>query len=48
MAADGVTHLVEIGPGRVLQGLTKRIAPDMQSLAVTDAASLIATLEVLK
>ena len=48
MAADGVTHAVEIGPGKVLQGLIKRIAPDIQALAVTDAASLAATLEALK
>jgi [acyl-carrier-protein] S-malonyltransferase len=48
MAADDVTHVVEIGPGRVLQGLVKRIAPDLTGLAVTDAASLAATLEALK
>ena len=48
MAADGVTHAVEVGPGKVLQGLIKRIAPDVQALAVTDAASLAATLEALK
>jgi len=48
MAADGVTHAVEIGPGKVLQGLIKRIAPEINALAVTDAASLTATLEALK
>jgi [acyl-carrier-protein] S-malonyltransferase len=40
MAADGVTHVVEIGPGKVLSGLTKRIAPSVESLAITDPASL--------
>ncbi|MFZ5538783.1 MAG: ACP S-malonyltransferase [Pseudomonadota bacterium] len=40
MAADGVTHVVEIGPGRVLAGLTKRIAPDVESLAIGDPAAL--------
>jgi [acyl-carrier-protein] S-malonyltransferase len=48
MADRGVTHAVEIGPGKVLQGLIKRIAPEIQALAVTDAASLAATLEALK
>jgi [acyl-carrier-protein] S-malonyltransferase len=36
----GVTHVVECGPGKVLAGLTKRISDSMQSLAVTDKASL--------
>lgn len=40
MAGDGVTHVVEIGPGRVLSGLTKRIAPDVESLAIADPAAL--------
>jgi [acyl-carrier-protein] S-malonyltransferase len=48
MIADGVTHVVEIGPGKVLQGLAKRIAPDLPNFAVTDAESLAATLEALK
>jgi [acyl-carrier-protein] S-malonyltransferase len=40
MAAEGVTHVVECGPGRVLSGLTKRIVANLESLAITDAASL--------
>lgn len=40
MAADGVTHVVECGPGRVLSGLTKRIVSSLESLSITDAASL--------
>ena len=48
MAAEGVTHIVEIGPGKVLQGLVKRIDPKLQGLAVTDAATLHAALEALK
>src|SRR5438128_853186 len=30
--ARGVTHIVECGPGKVLTGLTKRIAPDLTAL----------------
>jgi [acyl-carrier-protein] S-malonyltransferase len=40
MAEEGVTHVVECGPGRVLSGLTKRIVASLESLAITDAASL--------
>jgi [acyl-carrier-protein] S-malonyltransferase len=40
MAAEGVTHVVECGPGRILSGLTKRIVASLESLAITDAASL--------
>jgi [acyl-carrier-protein] S-malonyltransferase len=40
MAAEGVTHVVECGPGRVLSGLTKRIVGELESLSITDAASL--------
>ncbi len=40
MAAEGVTHVVECGPGKVLAGLTRRIAPDLDSLALTDPAAV--------
>jgi [acyl-carrier-protein] S-malonyltransferase len=30
LAADGVTHLVEVGPGGVLAGLAKRAVPDLE------------------
>jgi len=40
MVADGVTHVVECGPGRVLAGLTKRVAPDVESLALTSPDSI--------
>jgi len=47
LAREGVTHVVECGPGRVLSGLTKRIEPALESLSVTDADSLAAALDTL-
>ncbi len=41
LQARGLGTLVECGPGKVLAGMTKRIAPDMQGLALFDPASLI-------
>ncbi|MDP9148373.1 MAG: ACP S-malonyltransferase [Myxococcota bacterium] len=40
MVGQGVTHALEIGPGKVLAGLVKRIAKDMNVLSVGDTASL--------
>ncbi len=47
-AGMGVTHVIECGPGKVLAGLTKRIADGLQGGAVTDAATLQQQLEALK
>ena len=48
MAADGVTDIVECGPGKVLQGLIRRIAPEIRIYGISDAATLAAALEKLK
>lgn len=48
MKAQGVTHVVECGPGKVLNGLTKRIDRDLVGLAITDPASLDAALQILQ
>ena len=48
MKAQGVTHVVECGPGKVLNGLTKRIDRDLIGLAITDPASLDAALQSLQ
>ena len=43
----GVTTLVEIGPGKVLAGLARRIDPDLQVLNVEDPAGVAATAAAL-
>lgn len=40
MAAQGVTTMIEIGPGRVLSGLIKRIAPEISLRNINGAGSL--------
>ncbi|NEX62756.1 ACP S-malonyltransferase [Noviherbaspirillum galbum] len=48
MAGEGVSHVVECGPGKVLAGLTKRIHGDLIGEAIFDQASLDKVLELLK
>ena len=40
MHAEGITHALEIGPGKVLAGLGKRIAKDLKIHSVSDMASI--------
>ncbi len=47
MAADGYDTFIEVGPGKTLTGLAKRIVPDATLANVSDADSLAATLALL-
>ncbi len=47
LRAQGVTRVVELGPGKVLAGLVKRISKDIETFNVEDAASLEKTLAAL-
>ncbi len=40
MSSQGVEKLLEMGPGKVLTGLTKRIVKSLEAAAVNDVASL--------
>ena len=48
MVSDGVEIFVEIGPGKVLAGLNKKIAPDAKVFNIYDKASLDAAIASLK
>lgn len=47
MAHEGVTHVIECGPGKVLSGLTKRIDTALVGASVFDPASLQETRALL-
>jgi [acyl-carrier-protein] S-malonyltransferase len=40
LAARGMTHVIECGPGKVLAGMSKRIAREVEGGSAHDAASL--------
>ncbi|MDB5768789.1 MAG: fabD [Collimonas fungivorans] len=48
IAAEGITHVVECGPGKVLAGLTKRINDSLIGDMIVDQASLDKMLETFK
>lgn len=48
MSSQGITHVIECGPGKVLTGLTKRINGDLVGEALFDQASLDKVMELLK
>jgi [acyl-carrier-protein] S-malonyltransferase len=48
LAAEGATAFIEVGPGRVLTALTKRIAERATALSVEDPAGLDKALAAVK
>ena len=47
-SGQGVAHVAECGPGKVLAGLTKRIDDKLQGHAITDAQSLGQVMAVIR
>jgi [acyl-carrier-protein] S-malonyltransferase len=48
MSAQGVTHVVECGPGKVLAGLTRRVQAELQGYALADRAGIDLALAALR
>lgn len=47
MQSQGITHVVEAGPGKVLTGMLKRISPELQGASLYDRATLAEVKELL-
>ena len=47
MKAQGITHVIECGPGKALSGMVKRIDPELVALSITDPESMQAALDAL-
>lgn len=48
LASNGVTHVVECGPGKVLAGLNKRIDSNLQHLSLSDSTTITQAIELLE
>jgi [acyl-carrier-protein] S-malonyltransferase len=45
MKDSGVDRIIEVGPGKVLTGLTRRIDKSLSASAIIDVSSLKSTIE---
>jgi [acyl-carrier-protein] S-malonyltransferase len=48
MAADGIRALIEVGPGKTLSGLVKKIAPEIEVRHIEDIESLAEAVQFVK
>jgi [acyl-carrier-protein] S-malonyltransferase len=48
LAAHGITHVLECGPGKVLAPLAKRISGDLQGIALADRAGIDQGLQMFR
>ncbi|MGA0610290.1 ACP S-malonyltransferase [Caldimonas sp. KR1-144] len=48
LKARGITHVIECGPGKVLQGLAKRIDAEIVAGGIADPATLVEQKEILQ